>query len=271
MGAFLRLCCDLPRLLIPAGAAILIACDATGPGTPRRFTLSVMNKSAGARSAVVSPTGVSADVRIGSGANSIQITKVEFVLAEIQLSQAGPCSNTHENEDDDDCDELDLDPILVDLSLDGSPPKKVLDAVVPAGTYTQLQAELHAVRADTEDDEDNDEKVAATFLASHPSWPSGVSVRVAGVYTDAGGATHDFTFTSRVSAELEMDFPSPITVGDQTTNLTLTVDVGSWFKNAAGAVIDPTNGANANAINANIRRSFKALEDDDQDGEDDDR
>ena len=37
----------------------------------------------------------------------------------------------------------------------------------------------------------------------------------------------------------------------------------------AGAVIDPTNAANAGAIERNIRRSARAFEDDDHDGVDD--
>ena len=99
---------------------------------------------------------------------------------------------------------------------------------------------------------------------------TGVSVRVSGVFTDGAGATHDFTFTSGVSAEIEMAFASPVTVGATTQNITLTVDVASWFTDATDATIDPTNSANGEAIGANIRRSFRAFEDDNHDGVDDD-
>jgi hypothetical protein len=47
------------------------------------------------------------------------------------------------------------------------------------------------------------------------------------------------------------------------------VDIGSWFKDASGAVIDPTNAANARAIERNIERSARVFEDDDHDGVDD--
>ena len=101
--------------------------------------------------------------------------------------------------------------------------------------------------------------------------PAGVSVRVTGVFTDGSGATHDFTFTSGVSAEIEIAFASPVTVDATTQNITLTVDVARWFTDATGAAIDPTNSANGDAIGANIRRSFRAFEDDNHDGVDDDQ
>ena len=41
-------------------------------------------------------------------------------------------------------------------------------------------------------------------------------------------------------------------------------------RHTAGAAIDPTNAANAEAIAANIRGSFEAFEDNDHDGVDDD-
>jgi hypothetical protein len=66
-----------------------------------------------------------------------------------------------------------------------------------------------------------------------------------------------------------VNFETPITVGAGTTNLTIDVDVSSWFTDATGAVIDPTNSANQHAIERNIRRSLRAFEDDDHDGDDD--
>jgi len=47
------------------------------------------------------------------------------------------------------------------------------------------------------------------------------------------------------------------------------VDVSSWFKDASGAVLDPTNAANQEAIEHAIRASLRAFEDDNQDGQDD--
>src|SRR6266849_1707480 len=51
--------------------------------------------------------------------------------------------------------------------------------------------------------------------------------------------------------------------------LTIDVNVGSWFKDASGAVIDPTKAENQRAIEQAIRASLSAFEDDDHDGDDD--
>jgi len=173
---------------------------------------------------------------------SIQISSVQLVLAGIGLAEAGTC-----------CSELALDPHLVDLPPSPGSPRKVLDATVRAATYTRLHAELHA----------------AGSLTAYRDWPAGVSVRVVGVYTDPGGVTHDFTFTSGVDAPIDVALSRPVRVDARTRNLTIAVDVARWFRDAAGAAIDPTSGANAAAISANIQRSFAAFQDDDEDGIDD--
>jgi hypothetical protein len=239
-------------VVITAGALLSSACDSTGPQT-QPVSLSVTRKPAAAM-------GMSADVAVGSGPNSLNITKVEFVLAKTELSDAGTCSTPPTNNDN--CNEMELAPILVDLPLDGTQPTKVLDALVPPGTYTRLQAELNAVQVD------EGESGGAAFLADHPDW-AGLSVKVNGVYTDGAGVPHDFTYTSGVDAEIEIPFASPIAVNSGTKNLTLVVDVARWFTDGTGAVIDPTNPANADAIGTNIKSSFGAFQDDNENGLDD--
>src|SRR2546428_6197879 len=98
----------LLRTAVPFGALLLIACDTTGPGMPRPVTLSVALKQSGGSAATLAN-----DVTVGSGPNSIRITKVEFVLAQTELSQAETCSTPPAN--DDNCNELELDPLLIDL------------------------------------------------------------------------------------------------------------------------------------------------------------
>ena len=52
-------------------------------------------------------------------------------------------------------------------------------------------------------------------------------------------------------------------------NVTLTVDVRSWFA-SAGALVDPASanpgGQNENLVKENIERSFRSFEDDNCDG-----
>ncbi len=221
----------------------LAACEATGPAS-HALGLSVTTKSATpAASTTADPSG-----------GSISLSAAQVTLREIELSTtgtsceaetdntdaAGTSEDEHDAQDehDEDCEELELGPLQVILPL---PPttQLIVDALVPAGTYTGVEAKLEGVT-------------------------------VSGMFTPAGGTVgQPFTFTSNAEAEIEMRFPAPITV-PSTEHFTVSVDVASWFKDASGTFLDPNDPANAETINANIRASFRAFGDEDQDGVDDD-
>jgi len=253
---------DLSRVfralwLAPAALAVT-ACEGTAPKPAQPISLSITTKgSSGA--AVAAAPGIQAAIQIGSGANSLTINQAQVVLARIELQSTGSCATTGE---DDDCAELRLGPTLVDLPVDPTTQVMLEDVAVPAGTYSGVQAKLDAVRAD------DDEPGASSFLAAHPDF-AGISVKVVGVFTDGSNTTHDFTFTAEVDAELAATFNPPVTLASDTKNFTMAVDIASWFKDESGAVIDPTNPANAEAIARNIARSARVFEDDNHDGVDD--
>jgi len=246
---------DLSRVrgalwLAPA-ALTLAACDGTAPKASQPLSLSVTTKGTG--------SGIGAAIQIGSGANSLMINQAQVVLARIELSTAGSCAPTGEA---DDCAELQLGPTLVDLPVDATTQVMLEDVAIPAGTYSGVQAELDAVRPD------DDGSGASAFLTAHPDF-QGISVKVTGVFTDASSTTHDFTFTSALDAEMAMRLEPPVTLASDTKNFTIAVDVASWFKDASGAAIDPTDPASAEAIERNILRSARVFEDDNHDGVDD--
>jgi len=110
-----------PLWVVPA-ALLLAACNGTEPHS-QPLSLSLTTKSASPGAAA----GPSADLQIGTGANSLTISQAQVVLAEIELSPSGTCSTTGEQ---DDCDELEAAPALVDLPVDGTT-KVVLDGAVP--------------------------------------------------------------------------------------------------------------------------------------------
>ena len=221
---FLHLRSALFRAVIPVGGTLLIGCEATGPRSPASVSLSV--------------AAMPRSTNVGTGANSVRVTSVEFLLAETELAPGATCSTAPAGTDW--CDALHLDPLLINLPLGAAPPRKVLDAPVSAGTYGGLQAKLR-------------------------------SLRVNGVYTDANGVPHDFTFTSAGDAQLQIAFNRPVTVR-ASRNLTLLANVAAWFRDRRGGrlVIDPRSSANASAIVANVERSFQAFQDDDEDGVEDD-
>jgi hypothetical protein len=268
------------RSLVFVPALLLAACTSTEPNAMYRVSVSAATRSA----TVPAPPGFSADLIVGGEGGSVSISSAQIVLSRLKLhddvcadddgedadaldgANDAPVVVSHDpsvedddegeddGEDHDDCPPLTVGPVLIDLPLDGTT-TVVLDALVPAGTYRRLQARLHAVKP-------GDDGVG-DFLTAHPEF-EGISVQVVGVFTDAAGADHEFTFTSPMNVVSAINFDEPVTVGAGTTNLTIDVDVASWFTSASGAVVDPTNAANQSAIEKNIRRSLRAFEDDDQ-------
>ena len=83
-----------------------------------------------------------------------------------------------------------------------------------------------------------------------------------------------FLFRSREDFELEIELePELVITGDETSaELTIAIDLSSWFVDANGNTVDPSDPANLGLINNNIERSFDAFEDryDDDDDDDDD-
>jgi hypothetical protein len=193
----------------------------------------------------------SADITVGT-ASELVITKAQVVFDGIELSHNdGPnCDGTGDFQ----CEDVDQSPQLVNIPLT-SGVKTQLTVPVPEGSYERLDAHIQVP-------ESGDAGVAA-FLAAHPEFV-GKSVRVEGTYKGT-----PFVYTAAIDAELELKFDPPLLVNSASNNVTVDVDVASWFKDSSGAVLDPSSTANATTIAANIRRSFNAFEDDDEDGESD--
>jgi len=242
------------KLILPLGMFVLAACsDSTSIGAAR-LTLTVTNR-ASAASAALTPL---ADVTVTGGGNTLVINKVQLVLGEIELQQASAeCSGSHSGPGGGgDCPEIELDPVLVDVPLNNATTTLDLGALIPAGTYSELELEIEGA--------DDDSGPEAAFVAAHPEL-RGVSVVVEGTYNG-----RPFTFRSSLEAELELKFSTPLAVSAaEPLTLTVSVDVGSWFRGAGGTVLDPSNAANALAIATNVRSSFAAFEDDDRNGVED--
>lgn len=248
-------------LLVAPIAFLLAACDSTMPHASHRISLSVTTGSTGASTAT---DAALADLIVTGTGGSVKVTSAQLVLSRIQLADASCVAGDDDendvddpnddhgdeadepndaDEDESDCPPVRAGPVLVNVPLDGTT-KIFLDALVPAGTYTKVLAKL----GPGED---------------------GFSVKVVGVFTDEGGADHAFTFTSHMRAPVSVDFDSPVTIDASSQNVTIAVDVSSWFKDANGAIIDPTNTENQHAIEKAIRASLRAFEDDNHDGDDD--
>ena len=247
-----------PRLAsIPLALIVAAACsDASGPGSSAPVTLSFATAPvAGAQLARSAGARLSLDV---DGSGALVITRARIVLREIELESPdfvcgiSDDSSRSRHDDDDDC-EIELAPRIVDLPLDGGA-VPMMDVTVPEGIYDEIEFELHKPEDDTPAD--------LAFIAANPGFRR-ISVRVEGTWNGV-----PFVYETDQNAELELEFRSPLHVGPDGVNITVNVDVASWFRSSSGAVLQPS-AANADAIDDRIRQSFRAFEDDDRDGDDD--
>lgn len=255
------------RALVLAPVFVIAACsDGLGPSASAPISLSF--------TAAAAPSGASRFLGSDSTALSatvgttVTLTKVQLVLSHIQLAQvdsscaaADSVEDSAEEPEHDDCREIKIAPVLVDVPLATSA-TTAITASVPPGKYRNLHARIDALRADSR------QKGAAEFLAAHPEF-AGTSIRIEGTY-----GTKPFVYTTDAKAQIFVPFAPPLDVAaNATPNITVAVDPSGWFKTASGTTIDPTTAGpdqpNNRYIAANIRRSFRAFRDDDHDGKGD--
>jgi hypothetical protein len=199
----------------------------------------------------------------GLGPDTLVVNSVELVLKHIEFKTQGdstPCGEgEHQNVGEEDCNELEIGPVLADLPLGGGL-ARLFTVPVPAGTYNGLEFKIHKPGSDADD---------STFVADHPDLRD-VSIRVTGTFNHAA-----FTFTSHVTAKQEQEFTSPVVVSPSSgIDVTIMADLNGWFLDQAQTnLVDPATalpgGPNEVLVSQNIRRSFRAFRDQDHDGHED--
>lgn len=190
---------------------------------------------------VTSAGGAQAADGGAQAATGIELTRVRIAVRRLRVERRDAGTEVKISEG----------PLLVDASgtaLAGALVQVVTSAVLP-GTYDKLKVDIHPV-------------------TSAPAGPfddlvkGGYSVLVEG---KAGG--QPFTFASAMEAELEHE--GRFDIGGTATNITLNLDASKWFVAADGSLLVPADASKQAAIEANIRSSFSAFEDDDEDGHED--
>lgn len=198
------------------------------------------------------------------GNDTLIIKSVEIVLREVELELIDHATDCPDSlGDDDPCEEFTVGLQLVSLPL-GDGTDKIITVNVPAGIYDEVEFEIH------KPDDAND----AVFIAAHPAFAD-VSIRVTGTFSQSGTRT-DFVYTTDLNKEQEVELDPPLDVTtDGAVNLTIRLDIATWFLTGAGTgLVDPASankgGPNENLVENNIEASIEAFHDDDQDGLDDD-
>ena len=266
------------RLVSALGVLGLGACsgsDTTGPSQGHQM----VNLSIATQSGSASAAGAPATETLTMGGHTLVIVKVELVLKKLELERvnaSGECvtddsSGASASDDEgqghherpeakpEECASFETGPMLVDLPL-GSGPQRVLSVQVDTGHYQKLEFKIHTPDADADD---------STLLQQHPDIRR-LSIRVRGTFDSL-----PFGFVSKLSVKEELDLTTPLVVTASTaTDLTIMIDLSKWFLDATGTtLIDPLTAIpgqpNEFLVRHNIRSSFHAFQDQDQDGHDD--
>ena len=235
-----------------------------GSGVP--LSLSVMVPAGGPAPAARMFAG---EITIDDGAHVLVIESAEVVLGEIEFELAEGLTGCGEDEgkiegsEDDDCEEIEAGPLLLPLPLDGTNSEEVLVSI-PPGTYDEIEYDIHRL---------DDDPADLAFLAEpgHEGL-DGVSVRVTGRWDGV-----PFTYTTDLDVEVEMDLGMMEITAGTDYNVTLLVDVESWFYDGI-ALTNPNEALVGQQyeelVESRIEASIEGFEDNDHDGvpheEDDD-
>lgn len=244
-----------------AAAAVLAGCDSSSPSTtPQMYFDLATNAVAGTVLAKGGPSYAVAampETFTDGAGNTLVLNQVQLVLSQIELKQAivtVPCDAATGA---DDCAEIQLPLRLLDLPLGTAGAQRAFGVAIPPGTYGKIEFEIHKPESSTD----------AAFIASNPDF-DGRSIRVTGTYNGT-----PFVFTSDLDVEMELELAPPLVAAESgSTDLTLFVDLNTWFRSGAN-LVDPATAnqgqANEGLVKENIKNSLEAFEDNDRDGVED--
>lgn len=248
------------RIAAPLIAALgLGACDdGTSPETESRVSLSVVVPTTETGSAQAQGSSASSEFVQDDGIHSLVMTRVAMVLREIELKRRNhdDCDALTDFEEDS-CESFEVGPFLLELPLDGSV-LEIVTTEVPPDVYDEVEFEVHKPEDDSAQD--------LRFLQEYPAF-KGVSIRVEGTFDGQA-----FVFLQDLNEERELSLSPPLTVeeGLGTVNLTLEIDVSSWFTAGGGFLLDPRSALKGefheDLVEGNIRSSIRAFPDSDRDG-----
>jgi hypothetical protein len=241
-------------------AASMAACSDSGsPSSGGQMNFNVATRSATAASPLALATAGTPET-FTDGSNTLIVDQVQLVLREIELKRIESTTACGESSGDN-CEKLELGPILLDLPLGGAGgAARTFSVAVDTGTYGEVEFEIHHPS--------DDDATDVAFLQAHPDF-AGVSVKVTGSFNGA-----PFSYLSDLNAEEELELSPPLVTTESTaTDLTLMVDLDRWFRDAANGLVDPASanagGANESLVEHNIQSTLHAFEDEDHDGTDD--
>lgn len=253
--------------LLAVTVATLTGCDdsTTSPEGTAPLTL----RFATAANPLGAGADATADAVVTGEDGVLVIDDIKLIVSEFELE--GDEDACDLGGDDDDCEEFESDPFLLDLPLTGAP-ITVATTNVRAGTYHELEFEVE----DLDDDDgegDGDPVLLAGILeeirTSYPDFPRDASMVVHGSFTPTSGVAREFTVYFDAEIEIEMDLVPALEVpGDEF--VTIVVDPLAWFSTDGEPIDLSAFDGEVLEFEAEIEDGFDHVEHDDDDPEDDD-
>ena len=242
---------------------ITAACSDSEPMSPAGATGGAVTLSISTGSPTApAPAPGFFSVVYGDGSNTLEMSSVRLVVREIELErQSDESCDTHVEGVDDTCESFKTGPVLVDFPTGATAEAFVTITGVPAGVYDEVEFNIHKPSSGLPDD--------APFLQAHPDYAE-ISIRVEGQYNGTA-----FTYESDLMDNQEIQLTPALDIADgaPATNVTLRLDIGTWFRAADGSLVDPDSankgGENESIVANNIKASIDAFEDRDRDGTED--
>lgn len=257
------------QLARTSGATALVAPAAGGPAG-----------STAAAGTVPTITTSAAGMRIARDGDVLLVTKAQLVVRNVKLKSAtAVCSDDDDDEttgrsssassgssgssssrdeDDDDCAAIRVGPYLVDVPVNGADGARVAVAV-PAGAYSSIRLWLYKVTGSDSAD--------VAFRQANPAFRD-ISLRVEGTFNGT-----PFVFVNDVNAKLTVPLTTPLVIGTGGGDVTVTIDLSTWFLRASGGLYSPAEANTSGQVRAqvqnNIRNAFRAFKDNNRDGRED--
>lgn len=183
----------------------------------------------------------------------LQIESAKIYLRSVQFHSGLEDSSEHEMMDDDSI-AVKSAPMVVNLDLTGST-NSVVVTEIPNGIYKRVSFRLHKP--------ENNETVLDSDFVEGTGGNQRFSVVVQGSYDGV-----NFTYKSRRTANQHVDIEPSLVITDTVTfvNVTMQVDVNSWFMDSDSTMLNPADSSNSTKIDNAIVRSFKAIKDNNHNG-----
>ncbi len=175
--------------------------------------------------------------------NTVTLDTVKILLRDIKLKNQSISEDMN----------IKTCPFVILLDLNGITTDFAIGEI-PPGSYDRIKFKIHTL-------EDSEIPPDPEFKEDSLRY----SVIVKGQFNSV-----PFIYKSKKPAHQDLKLENPVEVNEtETANLTITVDPSTWFI-INGDVVDPTDPANENDIDNNIKDSFKkCFKDNDHNGQQD--